>query len=137
MSAVRRSGRVDDVINGRSLWYAETLPGEYGTMDKEIRREVLWQQDANLVGSRLAGYPPETESESVHHLPVLDLDYHADLVPSSTPGHFHLYLDRSLSWEKYEKLLKVLAEVGILEKGYVDQALIRKQSFVRLPGTTK
>lgn len=72
------------------------------------------------------------------HHPVLDLDFPARLLPSSTPGHFHLYLDGiEISWEKYAKLLTTLAEVGIISEGYLDAALQRGYTSVRLQGVTK
>jgi len=71
------------------------------------------------------------------HRPVLDLDFDAALVPSSTEGHWHLYLDALMPWDDYAKLLTVMAEVGILEQGYVDASLARGYSSARLPGVMR
>lgn len=71
------------------------------------------------------------------HKPVLDLDISAMLVPSSTSGHFHLYLDKVLPWSDYEKLLKVLKEVGIIEPGYAHACIARQETWVRLPWVRK
>lgn len=71
------------------------------------------------------------------HRPVLDIDVKARFVPSSTEGHGHLYIDHPLTWEQYEQVLIVLAEVGILEKGYVGAAISRKATFVRPEGVKK
>jgi hypothetical protein len=71
------------------------------------------------------------------HRPVLDIDFPAHLIPSTTEGHFHLYLDKAVTWEKYERLLTVLGEVGILEQGYVDASIARGYSSVRLPWVKK
>jgi len=65
------------------------------------------------------------------HRPVLDFDFPARYVPSSTPGHGHLYIDRPLSWEDYQQLIKVMAGIGLLEPGYVNAANERKATFVR------
>lgn len=65
------------------------------------------------------------------HYPVLDIDFGAELVPSKTAGHYHLYLDKELTWSDYERLLDVLGEVGILEKGYVEVCKKQKMTFVR------
>lgn len=71
------------------------------------------------------------------HRPILDVDMDAMLIPSSTPGHHHLYIDKPMSWEDYRKLLDVMAEVGILEPGYVSVAKKRKRTQVRTPWTKK
>lgn len=73
------------------------------------------------------------------HAPVLDLDgIRPRLVPSSTEGNFHLYLDGvSCSWEDYEELLVALAKCGIIEEGYMRASIERKATFVRKPGVTK
>lgn len=74
---------------------------------------------------------------STWHKPLLDIDFPAKLVPSSTPGHFHLFLDKKLTWENYKKLLSVLAEVGIIEPGYYGASLKRGSTDVRLPWIKK
>jgi hypothetical protein len=71
------------------------------------------------------------------HIPILDVDMPAMLLKSSTYGHYHLYIDKPMSWENYCKLLDVLAEVGILEQGYVDVSKKRKRTQVRTPWTKK
>lgn len=68
------------------------------------------------------------------HAPVLDIDFSAELIPSTTPGHFHLYLDKKMTWEKYSQLLEALYEAGIIQRGFYDMSLDRKQSMVLLPG---
>lgn len=90
-------------------------------------------EDANLVSSRIAGM-------SLHsnlHAPTLDLDMQCALVSSSTPGHFHLYIDKVMTWENYQKLLIVMREVGILERGFVNCSIEQGQSTLRLPWVTK
>lgn len=69
--------------------------------------------------------------------PVLDLDFPAAVFPSTTRGHYHLYLGTRLSWAQYVKLLTVLGEVGILEPGYVAASLRRGYTAVRLPWIPK
>jgi hypothetical protein len=67
------------------------------------------------------------------HAPVLDLDIPHELVPSATPGHSHLYLDVAMTWEQYKKLLRVLADVGIIEHGYYRASVAKGFSAARLP----
>lgn len=71
------------------------------------------------------------------HRPILDLDFDAHLVPSSSADHHHLYLDKVLTWSQYVRLLDVLAEVGIIEPGYRDASVAREFTSVRLPWVAK
>lgn len=71
------------------------------------------------------------------HRPIIDLDMSAALIPSTTPGHFHLYIDKLLTWEKYAELLLALSSAGIVEEGYVSACLDRGYSSVRLPWVKK
>lgn len=91
-------------------------------------REIAPEAEANLVSSLVR--------EGVH-APVLDIDFPARLVESSTPGHFHLYLDRVVSWDDYQMLLWVLWKVGIIEYGFYNLSIKRGASFVRKPGVLK
>lgn len=71
------------------------------------------------------------------HRPILDIDFPVVVIPSTTPGHNHLYIDRPMPWRNYAKLLKVLAEVDIIEWGYADASIEREHSAVRLPWVKK
>lgn len=71
------------------------------------------------------------------HRPILDLDIPAHLIPSTTPGHGHLYLDKVLTWSQYVTLLDCLAAVGIIEPGYRDASIAREFTAVRLPWIRK
>lgn len=72
------------------------------------------------------------------HRPVLDIDFDARLVPSSTPGHFHLYLDGlALDWERYERLLEALTAAGVIGEGNLHWAKVRGETLVRLPHVRK
>lgn len=71
------------------------------------------------------------------HKPVLDIDMPVKIFESTTPGHFHLFIDKEMSWEDYCKLMNVMAEVGILEQGYVKASIARQYSAIRLPWIKK
>ncbi len=123
------SSMLDAVVTG--------VEGEYDLLDPNLD---LFPADEGsgehkLISSRLF---TDTE-ERQRHLPVLDIDFEARLVPSSTPGHYHLYLDGMppLSWERYEKLLEALADAGVIEEGYYYAAKMRKHTMVRRPGLKK
>ena len=71
------------------------------------------------------------------HRPVLDLDMPAELLPSSTPEHFHLYIDKPMTLTKYAKLLHALADAGIIEEGYAAASIERGYTSARLPWVKK
>lgn len=71
------------------------------------------------------------------HAPVLDIDFSAYLVPSTTKDHFHLYLNKKMTWEQYAQLLKALHEAGIIQKGFYEGSLSRRQSMVLMPGKNR
>lgn len=87
------------------------------------------ESDANLITS--------ATGKGDWHLPVLDLDIPHTYVPSSTEGHGHLYLDTPVKWSDYEKLLRTLARLGILEHGYVEASIAKGATMVRKPGVKK
>lgn len=71
------------------------------------------------------------------HRPVLDIDFPVHVIPSSTPGHFHLYLDKTYSSDNYFALLQDLAKHRIIEKGFANSSAARGFSAVRLPWISK
>lgn len=87
------------------------------------------EEQANLVTS--------ATGSGDYHLPVLDLDVPHTLVPSSTPGHAHLYLDVAVPWDKYVRVLDAMAAAGLLEYGYVEASKNKGATMVRKPGVTK
>lgn len=96
----------------------------------EQDRKPVSEEEANLVSSESATNPGL-------HLPVIDIDFPAKLVPSTTPGHFHLYLDRPVEWDKYLAVLNAMADAGLVEPGYASCSKARGASFVRKPGVKK
>lgn len=98
--------------------------------DNSKPNEITGIDKANIVTS-------EVKNRHRVHKPVLDIDFPVTLIPSSTPGHFHLFLDREMSWDVYEKLLYALADAGILEEGYVSASIQRGYTAVRLPWIKK
>lgn len=91
-------------------------------------------ENANLLTSEL-DYPGAEHLKL--HAPVLDIDYHAELIPSSTPGHFHLVLDKALPWDKYQKVMRALADADLIEPGYAGASSARGYSAIRLPWIKK
>lgn len=72
-----------------------------------------------------------------YHAPVIDLDLPCMLVPSTTPGHYHLYIDQIIPQEKFWKLLDALVEADLVEPGYASASKARGYSAVRAPHVKK
>lgn len=109
-----------------TLWYAPILNG-YGPESDE-REQVTDPSAANLVSSRRA--------DGLHNI-QLDLDGPHTYSPSSKKGHGHLTIPVGITWEKYEQLLRLLAECGVIEQGYLKHALSRQATFLRPPHIKK
>lgn len=99
-----------------------------GVVDNEAQTADL--NVANVITSEVEGRPDR-------HKIVLDIDMPVNVIESSTPGHFHLYIDHELDWEDYQRLLWVMADIGLLEEGYVSSSQTRKYTAVRLPWVKK
>ena len=109
-----------------------TLRGESDDMEAEPWHHQPIER-ANLITSKTERYPYGVE----YHRPVLDIDFPAELIPSSTPGHYHLYLDKEIPKASYMQLLRDLARAGIIQSGFADSAIERGASSARLPWIKK
>lgn len=117
--------KVTNWDSGDSDWFLPNFES------KEVR-EPATGADANVVSSlRTDAWAPGT------HALLLDLDVPAYLVPSTTQGHSHLYVDARIPEEKYFELLDLLAEVGVIEKGYAVMSKRKGGSNLRLPWVKK
>ena len=91
--------------------------------------------ECNVITSQIEG---GWAWEGIQHRPVLDIDFPARLIPSSTPGHFHLYLDGvRVPHAAYMDLLAALTRAGIIGPGYADHSMERGFTCVRIPGDHK
>lgn len=110
------------------LYYAARVVANadgYGSHD-ELTPATLGEAD--LVGSKTL---------SGAHAPTIDLDVPCRLIPSTTEGHFHLYIDVEMTKKNYSKLLKTLVEVGLVEEGFGQMLDKKDATFVRVPGKPK
>lgn len=113
----------------RTLWWVDPTVMAKDSEQETSPMTAASGEAANLVSSLL---------ENGAHSPVLDLDFSARLIPSSTEGHFHLYLDGlEIPWDRYEPLLKALADAGVIGEGYAHHSIERGQSVLRREGVTK
>lgn len=94
----------------------------------KVPDEVASIEKAELISS---------QTKNGRHRPLLDIDFPAMVIPSTTAGHCHLYIDKELSWDDYKKLLNLLADLEIIEHGYRGASLARGYSALRLPWIKK
>lgn len=115
-------------------------------------RDALYRLMAEL---RLAAPPTEAKPAAGPRIPGIEgyraparavvletafqLTVPAMLVPSSTEGHFHLYLETEMDWGDYLGLMRCMVDAGLLEKDWVDMnerrrmAMLRKPEFKKAP----
>lgn len=88
-----------------------------------------YQEGSNVVSSHVYGQRT--------HAPIIDLDYPHAYVPSTTPGHGHLYLNRPIARWRLWVLLWGLYIGKVIEPGNFWWSLRRGGTFVRRIGVTK
>ena len=131
-------------------WKFSFVPAENVEYEPGIDREVADLTDANIVSSTLksgiadlvhdgkGGLLRDENNKLVtvpRHAIILDIDYPAHLIESSTTGHYHLYLDvpSGVKHDDYMELLALLGRIGVVEKGYAEVSIKRGHSDLRLP----
>lgn len=129
-------GNQINTLNGRILLHApiveEVLQSSGELIKPPPDKEFMFshgEDTAHLVTSLLP---------NGKHKPTLDIDMPCVLEQSATPGKFHLFIDKDMSKDDYDELLKVLVKVGIVQEGVYELQFV-KQGFtaVRLPGVSK
>lgn len=85
--------------------------------------------EANIITSQIKGQR--------RHTIMLDLDVPAKLVPSTTEGHSHLYIDVTVNWPTYRALLDALQDAGVIQPGYNSVSQRRGFTALRLPWVKK
>lgn len=125
----------------RLAWYVRRLDPDGDPQPPQRQNDDGTYDEAYDLEQPSPEHPANVVSslcEDGQHRPVLDIDMPVVLMPSSTPGHHHLYLNTvALTWDKYAALLDVLADCGIIEQGYADASIRRGQTVVRRPGVPR
>ena len=91
-------------------------------------------EDAQVVSSEVRGSYSLGGDE---HIVALDIDHEAWLIPSTNPGHSHLYVAVTCQWNKYVKFLEAAADIGLVEPGYVAASKRRGATYLRVPWLQK
>lgn len=114
----------------RKFWRATPRDQDTATESytaNEPRYEVA-EEDATYVGSYI-----ETDilfGERIHW-PAIDID-HPVWLRESSPGKFHLYIDKDVNESDYFNLLDALVNCGLVEEGFVKASIERGQTMLRL-----
>lgn len=93
-------------------------------------RPIVKPGKGNLYQSTLVDNP-------LLHAPTLDIDVPCYLVESTTPGHYHLYIDKAMSWDQYVQLIVAMKKAGVLNEGWADLSLQRGSTHLRKPNVPK
>lgn len=118
--------------------------GEYGEVsERRVLADSL--EAADLVSSEVIVTQPTCGHEGcqkhnkteIMHTVVIDVDLPVGVLPSSTAGHFHLYIDKLMSWKSYKRLLKALNRAGVIDEGWYKMSLRRRGSHLRVPWQKK
>lgn len=86
--------------------------------------------EANCITSRI-------DDALGYHTVMVDLDVPARLIPSSTPGHYHLYIDVPVTEAEHSAILRVLSYCRIVQPGYADAFDRRHFATLRFPWVHK
>jgi len=124
-------------------WWTAEAP-EHEQYEPGMDRIPEQLQFSNVVSSQLADDIVTRTLQSVglegkRHAVAIDLDIPAYLVPSTTPGHSHLYVDvpGGIAHDDYMDLLEVLGRCGVIEEGYAEVSRKRGHSDLRPPWIKK
>jgi hypothetical protein len=117
----------------RTLWNVVRKRGRSGYLEDSDERQLanseIEKNNANLISDL---------GEDNKHYPVIDLDIPCRLLESSTPGHFHLYIDKAVpNWFEYLALLSQMVKCGLVEEQFYKAASRRGMAFVRRPQAPK
>lgn len=114
---------------GRKYYVIEKLNDSGVTPENDERRPCS-KTEANLVSSKTTDLKGIYEGAPLHR-PVIDLDIPCRLIPSSTPGHYHLYIDHPVPQDKYLAMIQAMADAGVVQPFYAEAAKLRGATFVR------
>lgn len=123
------------IAGGRNFYQADVLFSNETDYESKKRMRlqaisVCDKDEANLIGSTI-------DMNGDVHYPVIDFDIPVRLVPSSTPGHNHLYIDHPVTLQQMVNMLAAMAEAGVVQKGFANGTRRNKVATVRPPWIQK
>jgi hypothetical protein len=94
---------------------------------------------AGLIDGASAVSPHPSDMRWYQRTPAITITLNAPavLLPSSTAGHHHLYISKTMPWDVYCRFMKALVVGRILERGFYRASRDRGHSDLRAPWITK
>lgn len=108
-----------------------------GAAIKNDSENTKWDDPEYFPGDHDTATLVTSELPDGNHMMVLDIDLPCMLVPSTKEDHYHLYVNKPVSWGQYLNVLQALTDAGIVQEGYNMHTRRRGYGTVRYPGVTK
>lgn len=125
-----------EIVGVNEEGYVNELADRGTTESMEFEAEMVTSEIVPSV-PETAGDPWRTRAPQRKHTLMIDLDVPASLVPSTTPGHSHLYIDVPMDWQHVLDILGALVAGGVVEPGYLNASKERGYTALRLPWVQK
>ena len=128
--------RLDELSAYQHRYYqVDFRPGQDSSEpDQPVSRPIVELENAQTWSSELVD---SEGNRTGYHTVMLDIDHPVRLVPSSTEGHYHLYIDHPIKEQVYFDLLRTMALAGVIEWGYYEASRARGGTHLRLPWVKK
>lgn len=65
---------------------------------------------------------------------IYEMPNFVKVIPSTTNGHFHLFIDKPMMWAEYKRLLTALRDAEIIGSNFFNLSIKEQKSFLFLPG---
>ena len=103
---------------------------KFSDQDRHYGAHIM-KIDAEHPANCVTSGPMDGES---FHMPILDDDQGLfRVVPSRTPGHNHVYIDKAIRWRDFVRLLELLAELEIVDPKWARLSIDQLTATLRLP----
>ena len=110
----------------------ETVHDSYSSWERDCLVPTMAEY-AETVSSKVIA----NEEVTGLHTIMLDIDMPVTLVESSTPGHYHLYIDHLITWSMYKQLLRAMQSCGLIETDYYKMSVSHGATYLRPPWVRK
>lgn len=101
--------------------------------ESALRDLLICMSRLRIVDGDEAGRILPEPTDNRVDLPPLLLDVMAKSHPSSTSGHFHLFLEKEMTWPEYEQLLIALRDAEVIGQDFAAMCLKWRVSFLLKP----
>lgn len=120
----------DRLVQGLTYRRMRLVPNSEVVSDSEFQNAKRCSSiKANAMCSDIDGYDD-------HHFLILDIDYQVEVLKSSSNNN-HIVFGRAIDTKSMNKVLAVMAEVGLVQKTWADNAIANGYATLRAPGIQK